>query len=223
MVPEGARAGNPTIRRRRAMAHYERKDAAYRAAKHAGLRSRAGIKLEDLDARFHLLAPGRRVVDLGCWPGAWLQVASRRVGPSGVVVGVDLVPIEQLGLANVKTIVGDATDEEVRDALVDLAGGPIDVVLSDLAPKLTGIRTTDEAREEALASLAIDFAARVLAPGGRLLIKLFSRVEAGMTRRLREQFQPVTAWRPPSTRKGSSEIYVAATRRRREAPTENTP
>lgn len=210
MVPEGPRAGNRPRRALTTMGHYQRKDATYHAAKKAGLRSRAGIKLEDLDARFRLLAPGRRVVDLGCWPGAWLQVASRRVGPSGVVVGVDLVATDPLGLANVTTIAGDAGDPEVQQKILDAAGGPIDVVLSDLAPKLTGIRATDQAREEALVEVAIEFACRVLGPGGRLLVKLFSGVEQAMTKRLREEFRTVTAWRPPSTRKGSSEIYVAA-------------
>jgi len=196
------------------MGHYQRKDATYHAAKKAGLRSRAGIKLEDLDARFHLLAPGLRVVDLGCWPGAWLQVASRRVGRSGRVVGVDLVAVEPLGLGNVTTIVGDACNAEIQQQILACAGGPIDVVLSDLAPKLTGVRVTDQAREEALVEAAIDFAVRVLNPRGSLLVKLFSGVEAAMTRRLRERFQSVSALRPPSTRKGSSEIYAAGSRLR---------
>jgi 23S rRNA (uridine2552-2'-O)-methyltransferase len=190
------------------MGHYDRKDPTYHAARKAGLRSRAGIKLEDL------LAPGRRVVDLGCWPGAWLQVASARVGRSGCVVGVDLVAVDPLPLDNVTTIVGDAGDAQIQQQIVEAAGGPIDVVLSDLSPKLTGVRATDQAREEALVEVAIDFARRVLVPGGRLLVKLFSGVEQAMTKKLREEFQTVTAFRPPSTRKGSSEIYVAAVGKR---------
>jgi 23S rRNA (uridine2552-2'-O)-methyltransferase len=221
---DGARAlrvGQPGKRsNRRAstqLSSYQRKDAAYHTAKRVGLRSRAGVKLEDLDARFRLLAHGSRVVDLGCWPGAWLQVASRRVGLSGVVVGVDLAAIEPLHLANVTTIVGDAGDPEVQAGVIAAAHGPIDVVLSDLSPKLTGVRVTDEAREEALVEVAIDFANRVLAPRGRLLVKLFSGVEPAMTKRLRASFTTVTTWRPPSTRKGSSEIYAMATGRRGEA------
>jgi 23S rRNA (uridine2552-2'-O)-methyltransferase len=149
------------------MGHYDRKDAAWRAARQAGLRSRAGIKLEDLDARFRLFAPGAHVVDFGCWPGAWLQVASSRVGPEGRVVGVDLVAVAPLGLANVTTIEGDACDAVVQQRVLDAAGGRVDVVLSDLAPKLTGIRSTDDAREEALVETAIAFASRVLPPRGR--------------------------------------------------------
>lgn len=196
------------------MGHYERKDATYWAARKAGLRSRAGIKLEDVDARFRLLARGRKVVDLGCWPGAWLQVASRAVGPAGVVVGVDLVAVEPLGLANVTTLVGDAADPDVQQRIVEAAGGPVDLILSDLSPKLTGIRATDQAREEALVETAVDFARRVLAPGGRMVVKLFSGVEATMTARLKKEFAKVDAWRPPSTRKGSSEIYAIATGKR---------
>ncbi len=213
MVPQHFGSGNRPARET-PMSAYERKDATYRTAKKAGLRSRAGIKLEDLDQRFRLLAPGNRVVDLGCWPGAWLQVAAQRVGPSGTVVGVDLVRTEPLARANVTTIVGDACDPEIQASVIAAAGGPIDVVLSDLSPKLTGIRATDQAREEALVEVAIDFAHRVLTPHGRLLVKLFSDVEVAMTRKLRESFSRVTAWRPPSTRKGSSEIYVMAASRR---------
>lgn len=206
------------------MGHYDRKDATYRAAKHAGLRSRAGIKLEDLDARFRLLAPGRRVVDLGCWPGAWLQVASRRVGASGVVVGVDLVAVEPLRLDNVTTFEGDAGDAEMQHRILAATGGRVDIMLSDLSPKLTGVRAMDQAREEALVELAIDFADHVLAPGGRLVVKLFSGVEQAMTKKLREHFTTVTTWRPPSTRKGSSEIYAVATGKRgRDAQREPIP
>jgi 23S rRNA (uridine2552-2'-O)-methyltransferase len=214
MVPERFRAGNRARTATHTMCAYDRKDATYRAAKQAGLRSRAGIKLEDLDSRFHLLAPGRRVVDLGCWPGAWLQVAARRVGATGKVVGVDLVEVEPLDLANVVTFTGDAGDPQMQERIVEAAGGPIQLVLSDLSPKLTGIRATDEAREEALVELAIVFACRVLTPDGRLLVKLFSRVEQAMTRKLRAAFTSVSAYRPPSTRKGSSEIYAMASGRR---------
>ncbi|HEY2772950.1 MAG TPA: RlmE family RNA methyltransferase [Candidatus Binatia bacterium] len=192
------------------MGHYDRKDFTYREARKAGLRSRAGIKLEDLDSRFRLLFAGGRVVDLGCWPGAWLQVASKKVGAHGVVVGVDLVAVEPLGLDNVTTVIGDICDADVQRRVLEAAGSEVDVVLSDLAPKLTGIRATDAAREEALVEVAVEFAQSALRDGGRLLVKLFSGIEQRMTQELRERFGSVTAWRPPSTRKGSSEIYVVA-------------
>jgi len=194
--------------------HYERKDAAYRAAKKAGLRSRAGIKLEDLDARFQLFSFGQTVVDLGCWPGAWLQVAVHKVGAGGRVVGVDLVRVEGLDADNVEILVGDAADPMVRTALREATGGSADVVLSDMAPKLTGIRATDAAREEALAEIAVEVARELLGPRGKLLVKLFSAVEAAITMRLRREFTTVNAFRPASTRRGSSEIYVMASGRR---------
>jgi len=195
---------------------YQRKDAAYRAAKQAGLRSRAGVKLEDLDTRFHLFAPGQTVVDLGCWPGAWLQVAASRVGERGRVVGVDLVEIAPLPLPNVRVLRGDVADSEVRARLRELAGDRCAVLLSDMAPKLTGIRITDDAREEALVKLAIDVARDLLGRDGKLLVKLFSRVEADAIRSLRAEFTSVTTFRPPSTRKGSSEIYALASGRRQD-------
>ncbi len=120
------------------MSAYDRKDATYRAARRAGLRSRAAPKLDELDRRFRLLTRGARVVDLGCWPGGWLQVAATRVGEGGLVVGVDLEPTDGLGLANVRTIVGDVAELAVRERLRDELGGPADVVLCDMAPKLSG-------------------------------------------------------------------------------------
>lgn len=203
------------------MAHYKRKDATYWAAKQAGLRSRAGIKLEDLDARFRLLAPGRRVVDLGCWPGAWLQVASQRVGAAGLVVGVDLVAVDPLPQSNIVTVVGDAGTFEVQQQIIDAIGGSADVILSDLSPKLTGIRAADQAREELMVDIALAFADRVLVPGGNMLVKVFSGVEQYARDRLRQQFTKVTAFRPPSTRKGSSEIYVMAAGKRSTASDED--
>jgi 23S rRNA (uridine2552-2'-O)-methyltransferase len=190
------------------MAQYDRKDAAYRAAKKSGLRSRAGIKLEDLDARFRFLRPGARVLDLGCWPGAWLQVALARTGASGKVVGIDLV--ETLDLAGVTFVRGDARDPAVLRQAVEALGGEADVVLSDMAPKLTGIRATDDARLEELAEIAIACAAEVLAPKGTLVLKLFSTVEQFATVRLKQRFRRLSKVRPESTRKGSSELYAVA-------------
>jgi 23S rRNA (uridine2552-2'-O)-methyltransferase len=141
-------------------------------------------------------------------------VAAHRVGPAGRVVGVDLVAVEPLGLENVTTIVGDAADADVQRRIVEAAGGPVDLLLSDLSPKLTGIRATDQAREEALVEVAIDLARRILTPGGRMVVKLFSGVEAVMTAGLRKEFAKVGTWRPPSTRKGSSEIYAIAAGKR---------
>lgn len=186
---------------------YTRKDAAYREAKRAGYRSRAALKLIELDRKYHLLAAGMRVVDLGCWPGGWLQVAAERVGPRGRVVGIDLEatePLETNVLALRADVFDPAAQEQVRAAL----GGPADLVMSDMAPKLSGVRVVDHQRHLALVELASTWGRNLLGPRGRAVIKLFSDVESEATAVLKVGFRSVIKHRPPSTRKGSSEIYV---------------
>ena len=188
---------------------YERKDSYYRRAKTNGMRSRAAFKLDEL-AR-GLIKPGDRVVDLGCWPGGWLQIASRIVGPRGRVVGVDLAEPEILGLDNVRLVTGDIADPDVRTALDRELDGPADVVLSDLAPKLTGIRDTDQARAEELALQAQQIAHDLLRPGGSFLCKVFMGPGyEGIVSRVRQHFDTTATRRPDATRKGSSELYLVA-------------
>ncbi len=190
---------------------YERKDAAYRRAKQEGYRSRAAYKLIELADHFALLRPGQRVVDLGCWPGAWTQVASERVGPQGRVVGIDLVPTEDLGLKNVLTLVGDATSEAALAEVARALAGPADVVVADLAPKLSGVSAADAARHAELVEAAVTGARAWLAADGALLVKLFMDAEyPGLIGRLRGAFRSVKTRRPGSTRRGSSEIYACA-------------
>lgn len=195
------------------VAAYIRKDAPYRAAKQAGLRSRAAPKLQELDERYKLFKPGMRVLDLGCWPGGWLQIASRAVGPTGRVVGVDLEAVPELALDNVSVFVGDAADPETRRALAEALGGRADVVLSDLSPKLSGVKVADRERHLRLTELAVDFASEFLVGGGSLVIKLFSGVESEATALLKERIGKVAKLRPDSTRKGSSEIYAVVRKR----------
>jgi len=192
------------------MCAYERKDAAYRRAKREGLRSRAAFKLEELDARFHLFSRGKRVVDLGCWPGGWLEVAARAVGREGRVVGVDLVHTDVSKLGNVTTLEGDVSDPSVLGRVREALDGDADVVLSDMAPKLTGVRVADLERHRVLAELAIGVALDVLRPNGILVVKLFSGCERAVFERLRRSFSRVVRVRPESTRKGSSELYAVA-------------
>ncbi|MBI1814261.1 MAG: RlmE family RNA methyltransferase [Deltaproteobacteria bacterium] len=189
---------------------YQRKDAFYARAKAAGYRSRAAYKLIELDQRFHLLHSGDHVVDLGAWPGGWLQVAAERVGPRGVVVGVDLKPIDSLS-PPVVCVVGDVREIATLDAVRRHCADRVDAVLSDLAPKLSGVRATDAARAAELGDVAMGAAESLLCPGGRLLMKLFQGAEtATRLRRLRERFGSVKVTRPEATRSGSAEIYVAA-------------
>jgi 23S rRNA (uridine2552-2'-O)-methyltransferase len=188
---------------------YQRKDAHYRRAKAAGYRARSAYKLAELDDRFGLLKPAARVADLGAWPGGWLQVAAERVGTDGRVVGVDLEAIEPLAIANVVCLRGDLQDLATIEHVVQALGGPASTVLSDAAPKLTGVRTTDDARCEALLAGILDALPHLLAPGGSLLAKVFMGPghQASMTR-LRAAFGSVKTTRPESSRRGSSELYV---------------
>jgi 23S rRNA (uridine2552-2'-O)-methyltransferase len=191
---------------------YERKDSFHRRAKQAGYRSRAAYKLEEIDRSQRLLRPGARVVDLGCWPGGWLQVAARAVGSTGRVVGADLAAIDPpLDLANVFAIQGDITEAPVLEEILEALGGPADVLLSDAAPKLTGVRATDRAREEALLEAVEAAVPRLLRPGGALLVKLLDCPEAaGFAKRIRKRFASAREMRPAASRQGSSERYLLA-------------
>jgi len=190
---------------------YKRKDSFYLRAKSEGYRSRAAYKLVELDQRHRLFRPAHRVIDLGAWPGGWLQVAAAAVGIDGLVVGVDLQAIAPLHLANVRTLQGDVTRDDVRAAIIAQCGGKADVVLSDLAPKLSGIRERDEARSDELFALAIDFARGMLRPRGTFVAKLFmSPTATEKIAELRDSFDEVRSTRPDATRRGSSEIYVIA-------------
>jgi 23S rRNA (uridine2552-2'-O)-methyltransferase len=152
------------------------------------------------------------VVDLGCWPGGWLQVAAAAVGPAGRVVGVDLAPLDPpLDLVNVFAFSGDFSEAPVLEAILEQLGGPAQVLLSDAAPKLTGVRATDRAREEALLEAIERALPRLLAPGGALLVKLLDCPEsAGFVKRLRAGFDSARELRPEASRKGSSERYLVA-------------
>ncbi len=187
---------------------YQRKDAFYARAKQAGYRSRAAYKLAELARRYKLIDRGDHVVDLGAWPGGWLQVAAELVGPRGVVVGVDLKAIDALG-GIVTTMVGDARDVAVREQIRARCNGRIDVVLSDMAPGLSGVRDRDIAQAVELATTAVETAVTFLSPGGDLLVKLFTAPEAdALVADIRRRFTSTKLTRPEATRKGSDEIYL---------------
>ena len=192
------------------MAQYQRRDAFHQRAQREGFRSRAAYKLQEIQRRHRLLRTGQRVLDLGCWPGSWLQLAAREVGASGRVVGVDLAAVAPLEIANVVALQGDFTEAPVRARLIDLLGGrPCDVLLSDMAPKLSGVRARDRALEEALLEAVECALPEVLRPGGQLLVKLLESPEAQQIAvRLRGRFERAQSTRPRATRKGSSERYL---------------
>lgn len=188
---------------------YRRKDTFYNRAKSEGFRSRAAFKLDELARDRKLIRRNDAVLDLGAWPGGWLQIAAGMVGPGGIVVGIDLREIAGLSAANVKTLVGDITDEASFAQIEALYGERFDVILSDLAPSLSGIRDRDEARADDLLDGVLACARRLLKPGGSLLIKLFMGSGFEQRRaRLREAFADVRLTRPDATRKGSAEVYA---------------
>jgi 23S rRNA (uridine2552-2'-O)-methyltransferase len=190
---------------------YERKDKFYRKAKSEGYRSRAAYKLLELNNEFHFIKRGDRVVDLGAWPGGWVQVASQLVGETGKVLGVDLVALDSLPSKNVTLLQGDATSPTVQEQILIALGGPADVVLSDMAPKLSGIRETDEARTGELCHAALTGARAFLRPGGVLVLKVFANSEQKhLLTELRTYFVTVKTTRPDATRKGSAEAYAIA-------------
>ena len=157
-----------------------------------------------------MLRKGQRVVDLGCWPGGWLQVAAELVGPRGRVVGIDISPIDPpLGIENVIALSGDFSNSAAEQEILEALGGRAQVVLSDAAPKLTGIRATDRAREEVLLEAIESLIPRLLAPAGSAVVKLLDCPEADAFRkRLAKRFEKSRVLKPKATRPGSTERYL---------------
>jgi 23S rRNA (uridine2552-2'-O)-methyltransferase len=174
-----------------------------------GYRSRAAFKLEQLDARFHLLSRGLRIVDLGCAPGGWSQVAVERVGPAGKIVGVDLSPTDSLPGAIL--LHGDFRDEATVAAIRAALGGPADLVLSDMAAPATGHAATDHLRVVALAEDAFALAATLLRPGGAFVAKVFQGgAEGALLAALKKSFAEIRHAKPAASRAESAETYVVA-------------
>jgi len=190
----------------------ERKnDPYYRWAQEQGYRSRAAFKLKQLDERFHFLREGKKVLDIGAAPGGWLQVSSEAVGEDGLVVGVDLNPIEPLGLPNVETIEGDILDDETQTKIKRALNGKIDVVISDIAQNVSGNWDLDQYRQIELAEMSLNIASRLLKKNGWFIVKVFqgSEYESYM-KRVRTLFRKVKVVKPKASRKASAEIYVVA-------------
>ncbi len=180
------------------------------AAKSKGYRSRAAFKLLELDAKFHLLHKGARVLDLGAAPGGWSQVALARVGDSGRVVALDILPMEPIDGVDVLEADLLATDTPAR--LEAALGGPADLVLSDMAAPTTGHRATDHIRTTALFEAALDVAEAVLKPGGAFIGKVFQGGATGaLLARVKKLFRDVKHVKPPASRAESVELYLVAT------------
>jgi 23S rRNA (uridine2552-2'-O)-methyltransferase len=179
------------------------------AARRQGYRSRAAFKLIELDDRFHLLRQVSRIVDLGCAPGGWTQVAVERVGPRGRVVGVDLAETDPI--AGAILLRADLTELTALDAIKQALAGDAEIVLSDMAPATTGHAATDHLRIVALAEAAFAVSQKILAPGGTFVAKVFrGGAEGELLRDLKSSFTELRHAKPPASRAESPEIYVVA-------------
>jgi len=190
---------------------YNPQDRYFKKAKQEGYRSRAAYKLLELQQRYRIIKPGDKVVDLGAAPGGWLQVAAKIVGPNGRVIGVDLQPIQTLAEPQVILLSGDIAAQEIQQQITQLLSGPASCVLSDLAPKLSGIRDADMARCLDLNRIALAVATELLRPGGTLLVKSFISDDLqAFSAELKQYFATVQRTKPDATRQGSSEFYFYA-------------
>ncbi|MBX3700892.1 MAG: 23S rRNA (uridine(2552)-2'-O)-methyltransferase RlmE [Dokdonella sp.] len=186
-------------------------DPYVKRAQAEGWRSRAVFKLEELIERDQLLRPGMVVVDLGAAPGGWSQVARERLGDRGRVIALDILPMQ--GIGGVDFIHGDFREEAVLSELEQrLAGAPVDLVLSDMAPNMSGVAAVDQPRSMHLVELAEEFAARHLRPGGAFLTKVFQGEGFDeFVRRLRGAYARVSIRKPKASRARSPEVYALAT------------
>lgn len=199
---------------------YQLKDYYFKKAKDENYAARSVFKLEEIDARFKLLKPAMQVLDLGCAPGSWSQFAAKRVGQKGKVLGIDLQKVN-LTLPNALFIEADLRDLNLIQIMAEHGfQPPFDLVISDMAPKTTGIRVTDQARSLELCELALDCADRFLKKGGDFVVKLFHSEDFDEYRKkLRDRFTKVEVLRPKSTRKESKEIFLIG-KTRKENPSE---
>ncbi len=188
----------------------QRRDLYVRQAQQSHYRSRAVYKLIEIDQRDRLFRKGQTVIDLGAAPGSWSQYASEQVGSQGRIVAVDILAMAPI--TNVLFIQGDFTEQAVYDqCLRALNGRNADLVISDLAPNLSGIRATDQARSMTLANLVKELAFQVLRPGGDMLIKIFQGEGVAVLRQdLQEHFHKVMTRKPGASRNSSREFYILA-------------
>lgn len=183
-------------------------DEFVKRARRDGARSRAIYKLEEIADRDHLLHPGMLVVDLGAAPGGWSQFAAKHVGARGRVLALDLLPLEPID--GVEFIQGDFTEDAVLDLLLARLGAQkVDLVLSDMAPNMSGVAVSDQGKAMTLAELTLDFADKTLKPGGSLLVKVFQgRGFQELHRAMQQRFRQVLTRKPRASRAESAEMYL---------------
>jgi 23S rRNA (uridine2552-2'-O)-methyltransferase len=204
------------------LSRYNPKDRFYKKAKQDNFVARSAYKLEEIDRRFHLFKKGQHIVDLGCAPGSWLQYLADAVGPRGLVLGYDLEmpriaagPTVRCFAGDVHELTADAIRGEARRALSLGASDEvrIDAVISDMAPKLTGIRDTDQARSVGLAEKALELAESLVIRDGVFVAKLFQgRGTEEFILEVKKRFGDTRLLRPEATREGSREVFIIARR-----------
>ncbi len=186
------------------------KDPYVQRAQRDGYRSRAAYKLLEIQEKDRLIQPGMRIVDLGATPGSWSQIAHRLSGARGRVVALDILPME--ALSGVSFLQGDFREDGVLVQLREMLGGePLDLVLSDMAPNITGMMVVDQTRAVYLAELALEFTREHLKPGGALVVKIFQGEGFDdYVRELRGSFTKVATRKPKSSRSASREVFLVA-------------
>jgi len=190
---------------------YQPKDRFFHKAKERGLRARSAFKIEEILRRHRLLGPGGSVLDLGAAPGGFLQILADVVGSRGVAVGVDIVPIRDIGKPWVKVAVLDLLAPDALDRIREIHPGRFDLVTSDMAPKTIGVKVTDEARSLELARMALSVADETLKLGGAFVVKVFMGGDFPVFQKeVRARFGKVEVVRPEATRERSFEVYVLA-------------
>ena len=199
----------------------QNKDQYVLTSRREGLRSRAAFKLEQINKKYKILNSGYRVLDLGCAPGGWLTVARKYVGPNGKIVGVDLLDMDPID--GIDFIKGDFRDPKIVEQIQERTENQgLDLVISDMAPNITGVRENDQANLFELLELVQKFALENLKPGGSLLFKCFEGSGVKTLRSsLKQQFSRVTSVKPAASRKESREFYILGQHsiNKRHAPT----
>ena len=187
-------------------------DFYYREAKREGYRSRSALKLKEISDKYHIFKKGYVVADLGAAPGGWLQVERELVGDGGLVIGIDLSFIRPLPFDNVKLIKGDVTDPVVLEGFFKLSGKKVNIIVSDLAPKFSGVHDLDHARQIGLARIALESAPKMLRTGGSMVIKVLqgSEFKAFITD-VNSFFANIKIYKPSASRDSSAEVYLVCT------------
>jgi 23S rRNA (uridine2552-2'-O)-methyltransferase len=197
------------------MGRFVVKDTYFKKAKQDGFRARSAYKLQEMQQKYKLIRAGARVLDLGCAPGGWLQVLSGLVGGTGLVVGIDLLPVAPLPHKNVVTHVADLRTLDPANLLAGPSAPPFDVITCDIAPNLSGVRDVDTARIAELFSSVRGVVASALKPGGSFIFKAFFSEDFKPTvKDLETLFTRVSVYKPAASRGASSEIYLVCAGKR---------